>query len=428
MSSSKAWASCSLSILSKVLASGNVRGRKRRIHRIAIEQEAVFQGAEPNIAAEQFRPWLWVGRFRPAQKKGRSVELAAVIGSAHAEQERQRRNRSIRMTNRRIAAAVLQDEAHAGRRVHAAIGGSVAEDAAKRSIRFSAGVQRSAGEPGVTHRPEVGGVPAFAGAQGKGRIRESVLRLSQRRDRPAGWEGVHAHRAALPPARRLPAAERWGSMPCSSTRRNTISQRLASEVSGFNMAGVPGHSSVTVAQMVMRKACRVKHFSALPPKLPKGGKPIRASRNSFGRRKQCSERLARPSLVRRGPSPALRHDPCANPTLDPVTGFLSRTAGLQAAAVLMADVGARQARLCAIWLDIDRFRQVNESFGHAAGDGVIARIAERIRSAIGLPCALLRMGGDEFVVLAAVRDRSAATQLARQLLVEIRRPLTSTNS
>jgi len=116
--------------------------------------------------------------------------------------------------------------------------------------------------------------------------------------------------------------------------------------------------------------------------------------------------------------------PAANPTLDPVTGFLSRTAGLQAAAVLIADVGARQARLCAIWLDIDRFRQVNESFGHAAGDGVIARIAERIRSAIGLPCALLRMGGDEFVVLAAVRDRSAATQLARQLLVEIRLPLT----
>lgn len=115
--------------------------------------------------------------------------------------------------------------------------------------------------------------------------------------------------------------------------------------------------------------------------------------------------------------------PAATSAPDPITGFLSRNAGLQAAVALMADAGVRNARLCAIWLDIDRFRRVNESFGHVAGDSVIARIAERIRSIVGLPCALVRMGGDEFVVLAPVRDRVAATQLARQLLVAIRRPL-----
>ena len=113
----------------------------------------------------------------------------------------------------------------------------------------------------------------------------------------------------------------------------------------------------------------------------------------------------------------------ANHLLDPITGFLNRTAGLQAAVVLVAGASARGAPVGAIWLDIDRFRQVNESFGHAAGDGFIARIAERIRSVVRLQCEFSRMGSDEFVLLLPDLDRAAAAQLARQLLVEVRQPL-----
>lgn len=101
-----------------------------------------------------------------------------------------------------------------------------------------------------------------------------------------------------------------------------------------------------------------------------------------------------------------------DPPLDPITGFLDRKATLQAAAVLMADAGARHTRLCAIWLDIDRFRQVSESFGHPAGDGVIARIAERIRSVVGLASLMSRLP-------AASRHLVAISQTAERLVQQL---------
>jgi diguanylate cyclase (GGDEF)-like protein len=113
----------------------------------------------------------------------------------------------------------------------------------------------------------------------------------------------------------------------------------------------------------------------------------------------------------------------ANALRDPITGFLDRKAGLRAARALVADANAGQTRLAVIWLDIDRFRQVNESFGHRGGDSVIADIAERIRSVVRVPCELCRMGSDEFVVLIPGSDRVDATRLARKLLHEIERPL-----
>jgi diguanylate cyclase (GGDEF)-like protein len=115
--------------------------------------------------------------------------------------------------------------------------------------------------------------------------------------------------------------------------------------------------------------------------------------------------------------------PAANLSLDAITGFLDRKAGLQAAELLVADANSSRALLAAIWLDIDRFRQVNESFGHKGGDSVIARIADRIRSAVRLECEFSRMGSDEFVVLVPGLDRADAAQLAGRLLVDIERPL-----
>jgi PleD family two-component response regulator len=52
--------------------------------------------------------------------------------------------------------------------------------------------------------------------------------------------------------------------------------------------------------------------------------------------------------------------PVADPLLDPITGFLNRKAGLRAAAILVAESSTSHTPLGAIWVDIDRFRQVNE--------------------------------------------------------------------
>jgi diguanylate cyclase (GGDEF)-like protein len=113
----------------------------------------------------------------------------------------------------------------------------------------------------------------------------------------------------------------------------------------------------------------------------------------------------------------------SNPALDPITGFLNRNAGLQAAARAVIEANSGGSMLAALWLDMDRFRQINDSFGHAGGDSVIVRVAGRLRAAIEAPCELLRMGSDEFVVLLPRFDRVGAERIARRLLVDIEMPM-----
>lgn len=112
-----------------------------------------------------------------------------------------------------------------------------------------------------------------------------------------------------------------------------------------------------------------------------------------------------------------------NPSLDPITGLLSRNSGLRMAAHLVAEAVSGSKPLAALWLDLDRFRQINESFGHKGGDGVIARIAHRVRSAISIHCEIARMGSDEFVCLIPDLDRNGAERLGRNLLRAIEEPL-----
>ncbi|MFT3850667.1 MAG: GGDEF domain-containing protein [Propionivibrio sp.] len=108
---------------------------------------------------------------------------------------------------------------------------------------------------------------------------------------------------------------------------------------------------------------------------------------------------------------------------DPITGFLTRSAGLHVAVRAVAEANRDQSGLVAFWFDIDRFRQINDSFGHVIGDSVIAQIARRIQDIVLKPAEFLRMGSDEFVVLIPRLDRSGTEELARKLLVAIELPL-----
>ncbi len=103
------------------------------------------------------------------------------------------------------------------------------------------------------------------------------------------------------------------------------------------------------------------------------------------------------------------------PSIDPITGLFDRSGCLQAIGRMLH--GADTASpLAAIWLDIDRFKQVNESFGHLAGDGVIADIAHRLRQRVGGRGELARVGGDEFVCLIPAASRADLGMLAQELL------------
>ena len=86
---------------------------------------------------------------------------------------------------------------------------------------------------------------------------------------------------------------------------------------------------------------------------------------------------------------------------------------------------AAQARGEATWLfylDVDRFKDVNDHFGHAVGDELLVEVAAQLRQAVRGEDALVRLGGDEFALLATGGDRAAALELAERLLHTLRRP------
>jgi len=98
---------------------------------------------------------------------------------------------------------------------------------------------------------------------------------------------------------------------------------------------------------------------------------------------------------------------------DGLTALKNRTAGLAVLARFAADACARQAMLTVACIDLDGFKQINDTHGHAAGDAVLVASAERMRAAVRRASDLVaRMGGDEFLV--ALRDVGPADSVLSQ--------------
>jgi diguanylate cyclase (GGDEF)-like protein len=76
-----------------------------------------------------------------------------------------------------------------------------------------------------------------------------------------------------------------------------------------------------------------------------------------------------------------------------------------------------------LFIDLDAFKDVNDSLGHAAGDALLVAVAERLRSSLPAAETLARLGGDEFAVLLDGHDEVAATGVAADLVGALRHPL-----
>ena len=112
-------------------------------------------------------------------------------------------------------------------------------------------------------------------------------------------------------------------------------------------------------------------------------------------------------------------------TRDPLTGLANRTllAERTAQAIVAAAHGRSQLALLAI--DLDRFKLVNDSLGHAAGDALLRAVAERLQNALRREDLLGRLGGDDFVLLwNGLKAREEAAQLGERLLSILGRPFT----
>lgn len=109
--------------------------------------------------------------------------------------------------------------------------------------------------------------------------------------------------------------------------------------------------------------------------------------------------------------------------LDSLTGFLDRFGCFQAVAKLANESTGSCPPFAVIWIDLDRFKQVNESFGHIIGDEVIENLATRLRTRVSGRAELSRVGGDEFVLLVPKFDSLKAQQFAVEVARTIEEPL-----
>lgn len=108
---------------------------------------------------------------------------------------------------------------------------------------------------------------------------------------------------------------------------------------------------------------------------------------------------------------------------DSLTGLSNRhRMAHQIDATLTAFKAAR--RNCAVMmLDLDRFKHVNDTLGHAAGDELLKQVAARIQRAIDRECEIGRLGGDEFqIMFPDLDDRGELGEIAQKIITMLRQP------
>ncbi|MGC9536382.1 putative bifunctional diguanylate cyclase/phosphodiesterase [Streptomyces sp. UG1] len=109
---------------------------------------------------------------------------------------------------------------------------------------------------------------------------------------------------------------------------------------------------------------------------------------------------------------------------DPLTGLPNRQWLLERIWTALDDAERIDARSALMLIDLDRFRSVNDTLGHLAGDRLLLQIADRLRLALPRGAEAARLGGDEFAVLLPVADSTtSATRVARGLVTALSSPL-----
>ncbi len=108
---------------------------------------------------------------------------------------------------------------------------------------------------------------------------------------------------------------------------------------------------------------------------------------------------------------------------DPLTGLPNRGLIVDRLARELSDAARSAQPTSVLFLDLDEFKTVNDTLGHASGDELLITVAARIRTALRNGDGIGRLGGDEFAVLLPGANTHIATQVAERVLRALRRPV-----
>jgi diguanylate cyclase (GGDEF)-like protein len=108
---------------------------------------------------------------------------------------------------------------------------------------------------------------------------------------------------------------------------------------------------------------------------------------------------------------------------DPLTKLINRQRFAEEFSRLLAHVARYKSCGALFILDLDNFKQVNDTRGHAAGDEILVTTADILRHNLRITDIPARLGGDEFAILLPEIDMSGAKQVAQKLLAAVRAEL-----
>lgn len=105
---------------------------------------------------------------------------------------------------------------------------------------------------------------------------------------------------------------------------------------------------------------------------------------------------------------------------DPLTGLRNRRAMERQLGLLLAS----NSSFALVHLDLDFFKEVNDTLGHAAGDHVLCQVAAILKSTVRSEDLVTRVGGDEFIILLpGLRDFAPVSRLGERILEQLKRPI-----
>jgi len=109
---------------------------------------------------------------------------------------------------------------------------------------------------------------------------------------------------------------------------------------------------------------------------------------------------------------------------DPLTGLANKTLFLDRLEHAVARIRRGTGQLALLFMDLDNFKVVNDSFGHAGGDDLLVSVTKRLLGCVRGADTIARLGGDEFALLLEdATSEAEAVDVAERILSAVRRPL-----
>lgn len=130
--------------------------------------------------------------------------------------------------------------------------------------------------------------------------------------------------------------------------------------------------------------------------------------------RQASQTLTRVRLQRELEYQALR---------DPLTGVLNSQSVAESLEEAVTDAALTREPLSVLFLDVDSFKAINDTYGHLAGDTVLRTLAHRLAHSVRADDVVGRIGGDEFVAICTRADAEIAAGIGERILEHCREPI-----